>query len=221
MKTAMLAGWLAGCAAFFPAAGPGHADAAAAAPLADSAFAAPPSYLAVHPENMYRGTVHREAGYGTFRVFAADVRGDEKGPADDALRRSLLSLEERIDSRNRLQRELLRDIAALRRENLAAARALTREQRLAIRTEVRAVVRDIRAARREFRKLREQTEEVMGRFRYHRRQLDWEAVQADLALIARYGEQAAEQLKRELEGERKLGEWLQRARDGAPPARRP
>lgn len=211
MTTAILAGLLAGWAAFFPAPGAGFADAETGVFVSGAAgiagIAAPAAYEAGDDEVMLH-----DAAYGTMRVLAAEGWGEAGGPADGALRRSILSLEERIGDGNRRQDELQRDIAALRRENQAAMRALTRNQRLRIRAEVRAAMRDIQAARRELERIRKQTQTVLNRFRHHRHDLDWEAVRADLALIARYGEQAAEQLQRELEAERRLAESLQRAR---------
>jgi hypothetical protein len=201
----LLAGLLAGWAALCPVPGTVPADGKAGVFLSDA--------VPVACETGNDGFIRREAAGGALSLLAAQGWSEGRGPEDGALRRSILSLEERIGAGNRRQNELQRSLEALRRENQAAMRGLSRNQRLRIRTEVRAALRDIQAARRELEQIRKHTQTALNRFRHHRRQLDWEAVRGDLELIARYGEQAIEQLQRELDAERRLAGLLQRVRE--------
>ena len=70
---------------------------------------------------------------------------------------------------------------------------------------------EIRSARLEWENLRKTQEAAAGRFRYHRRKLDWEAAVHDLSVLVRCGQLSVEQLERELQGELNLKQLLRRA----------
>ncbi|OUN01438.1 MAG: hypothetical protein BAA02_04075 [Paenibacillaceae bacterium ZCTH02-B3] len=127
---------------------------------------------------------------------------------ESSLSRTLRALEEQVEALNREQRRLLLRIGELRRENREAARRLTFRRLEKVLSRAKPALEEIRSARREWQKLNRKQQAAAGRFRRHRRNSDWKAALDDLSAIVRYGEQAVEQLERELRGELKLMELL-------------
>jgi predicted RNase H-like nuclease (RuvC/YqgF family) len=140
------------------------------------------------------------------------LRGESPRPGP--LPESLRALEERMDDLNRKQRQMLRQIEALRRENRRAALKLSRKRREIVIARARPTLEEIRSARQEWENLRKTQQAAAGRFRHHRRKLDWDAALHDLSVLVRCGQLSVEQLERELAGELKLKKLLSHA--GAP-----